>query len=463
MKGTTAKVLAYKQVYQRIHSAISQGTLKPGERIPSARALAKEMGVARGTVEEGYALLKAEGYLVSKGQAGTHVSEKLIDPSKLRKTNVDTRQAEFAADIKTAEVLPFQLGLPALDAFPRQTWSRMTARCARNIHTDDLAYPSAHGLPQLRVAIAQYLQLSRGVQCEPAQVFITSGYVCSIKWIANVLFNAQSKIGIEDPGYPLTRQVLKNSHFNIISIPVDEDGIKLPTNTQADAIIVTPAHQSPTCVSLSLQRRQALLDWAETKNSWIVEDDYDGEYRHVGLPLPALKSIDTQDRVIYSGTFSKILSPSLRVAYIVVPKSKVSAFEKCAEIYAGNVSGLTQASVLAFMREGHLLRHIQRMRKLYRERRELAVRVFNQVLGGKVSIKPQPGGMHMILKLTDPNIDDLVFSNKMMNAGLFSQGLSQWSSKPVHPSLILSFTNIRTEEECHRLVCRLRDALFEGQ
>ncbi|MEH6735486.1 MULTISPECIES: PLP-dependent aminotransferase family protein [Shewanella] len=457
MEKRPNRKFAYKQVYQRIHSAILQGILKPGDRIPSARTLAKEMGVARGTVEEGYALLKAEGYIESKGQAGTLVSQDIQDPSTVKKAIATSRQPGFMSEIQVSDIMPFQLGIPALDAFPKQTWSRMTARCARNTHIDNLVYPSVYGIPELRVAIAQYLQLSRGVQCQPTQVFITSGYVNSLKWISKVLLQPESYIGVEDPGYPLTRRILENNHFNVIPVPVDEDGINIPNNDKIAAVIVTPAHQSPTCVSLSLNRRQMLLEWAETNQSWIVEDDYDGEYRHTGLPLPALKSLDTQDRVIYSGTFSKVLFPSLRMAYIVVPQKQVSNFEQCSELYAGNVSGLIQSSVLAFMQEGHLARHIQRMRKLYRERRELAARLFNQILGDRVSIEPQSGGMHMIVKLNDPKSDDMAIAEKMMKAGLFSQALSQWSSRPIHPSLILSFTNIRTEEECLKLISQLKD------
>ncbi|HBV76837.1 MAG TPA: PLP-dependent aminotransferase family protein [Vibrio sp.] len=453
------KVPAYKQVYQRIHSAILQGILKPGERIPSARILAKEMGIARGTVEEGYARLKAEGYIESQGQSGTRVSDNLRDLSKVTKQKVYTRQPGFNAKIENADLLPFQLGLPALDAFPRQIWSRMAARSARHINMEDLAYPSLYGLPQLRIALAQYLQLSRGVQCQPTQVFITSGYVNSINWITNVLLKKHAHIGVEDPCYPLTRHILTNNHFNPVAMPVDAEGVKIPHNLHADAVIVTPAHQSPTCVSLSLQRRQELLDWANKKQGWIIEDDYDGEYRHSGLPLPALKSLDTQERVIYSGTFSKVLFPSLRVAYIVVPTSKVPDFEQCSELYAGNVSGLIQSSILAFMQEGHLSRHIQRMRKLYRDRLELTAKVFNDVLGDKISVEPQPGGMNMLVTLKNSNIDDVALSQKMIETGLYAQALSQWSSRPVPPCLILSFTNIKTEEECRELAYRLKEVV----
>ncbi|UTV30642.1 PLP-dependent aminotransferase family protein [Photobacterium atrarenae] len=459
MKKQNIKQLAYRRVYQRIHAAILQGLLKPGERIPSARALAKEMGVARGTVEEGYALLKAEGYIEAKGQAGTVVSHRLLAPIKRKMAQAPVRPPQANTEIHRPDVLPFQLGIPALDAFPIKTWSRMTARCARNTRISNLAYPSAYGLPELRVAISQYLQLYRGVQCHPAQVFITSGYVNSIQWITNVLLKAPSHIGVEDPGYPLTRQILENSGYHPVPVPVDQDGVNLPANSEVKALIVTPAHQSPTCVSLTLQRRQMLLDWAVNNQGWILEDDYDGEYRHTGLPLPALKSLDTQDRVIYLGTFSKVLFPGLRVAYIVVPESQVCLFEQCSELFAGNVSTFTQSCILAFMQEGHFPRHIQRMRKLYRERRELAARLFTQILGDKLMIEPQPGGMHMIAKLNDPKRDDIEVSHQMMKAGLFSQALSQWSSKSTHPSLILGFTNIRTEEECQALIYRLKEFL----
>ena len=443
---------AYKRVYRRILDAILQQTLKPGEKVPSARTLAKEMGVSRGTVEEGYALLKAEGYLEAKGQAGTVVSDRLLTPAK---GNSPAPSSHLNLEINHSDILPFHLGIPALDAFPINTWSRISARCARSTHKSSLAYPPTCGLPGLRGAISQYLQLYRGVQCHPAQVFITSGYVNSIRWITSVLLKTHSHIGIEDPGYPLTRQVLASSGFHPEPIPVDEEGLALPDNSKVKALIVTPAHQSPTCVSLSLQRRQMLLNWAVSNQSWIIEDDYDGEYRHTGQPLPALKSLDTHDRVIYSGTFSKVLFPSLRVAYIVVPPSKVSQFEQCAELFAGNVPTFTQNCILTFMQEGYFPRHIQRMRKLYRERRELTSELFTKMLGHKLSIEPQPGGMHMIARLNDPKCDDLALSRQMMKAGIFAQALSQCSSKPAHPSLILGFTNIRTAEECRGLISRL--------
>lgn len=453
------KLFAYKLVYKRIHTAILEGVLKPGERIPSARALAKEMGLSRGSVEEGYALLKSEGFIEAKGQAGTRVSQNLIEQPKPSLNDVTVRQPGFTTDLQTTDILPFQLGIPALDAFPFKTWARMAARNARNTAIDNLTYPSVYGLPELRLAIAQYLNLYRGVQCQPTQVFITSGYVNSIKWITKALLSPDDKVGVEDPGYPLTKLILENERLTPAFVPVDGSGVTIPKEREIKALVVTPAHQSPTCVSLSLQRRQMLLDWAAGNDSWIIEDDYDGEYRHTGLPLPALKSLDTQDRVIYSGTFSKVLFPNLRTAYIVVPQNLVSRFEQLSDLYAGNVAGLTQLCIFNFMQEGHFTRHIQRMRKLYRKRREFAAKLFAQYLGDNVSIEPQPGGMHMILKFNDPSCNDVEIANKLLHEGLYSQALSQWSSKKTHPGLILSFTNIKTEEECTALILRLKALL----
>ncbi|MBY8029823.1 PLP-dependent aminotransferase family protein [Vibrio fluvialis] len=453
------KLFAYKLVYKRIHSAILEGVLKPGERIPSARALAKEMGLSRGSVEEGYALLKSEGFIEANGQAGTRVSQSVIEQPRPSLSEVTVRQPGFSADLQTTDILPFQLGIPALDAFPFKSWARMAARNARHTAIENLTYPSVYGLPELRLAIAQYLNVYRGVQCQPTQVFITSGYVNSLKWITKALLSVDDKVGVENPGYPLTKLILENERLTPAFVPIDDSGVTIPQDRGIKALVITPAHQSPTCVSLSLQRRQMLLDWAITQDSWIIEDDYDGEYRHTGLPLPALKSLDSQDRVIYSGTFSKVLCPNLRTAYIVVPQNLVDRFEQLSDLYAGNVAGLTQLCIANFMQEGHFSRHIQRMRKLYRKRREFTARLFAQYLGDKVFVEPQPGGMHMILRFNDSSCDDVEIAKTLLRDGLYSQALSQWSSTPIHPGLILGFTNIKTEEECTALIFRLKALL----
>src|SRR6201999_2789273 len=243
-------------------------------------------------------------------------------------------------------------------------WARLGARCVRAMQLSDMVHPSVYGLPALRAQIAVYLQVSRGINCSPSQIFVTSGYRHTIELIAHSLLKAGDRVWLEDPGYPPTRELLGYMNIAAISVPVDRegmivsDGIKLAP--RARAAVVTPAHQSPLCVSLSLPRRMALLDWAAHNDTWVIEDDYDGEYRYVSRPLPALKSLDRDGRVLYAGTFSKMLFPSIRLAYVVVPEAVVECFEQTAGRFNGGSPQLTQAIVSSFIAEGHFSRHIQR-------------------------------------------------------------------------------------------------------
>lgn len=279
----------YRQLYWRFREAIANGVLGPGERVPAARALAKELGLARGTIDAAYSLLTSEGYLQARGQAGTIVTPDIpIQPTAAIRTPDSSPSVRHQP-----ETLPFQMGLPALDAFPKKVWAQIGARCVRSTRAQDMANPSAHGLQSLRTAIATYLQVSRGIACSPAQIFITAGYRDTLSLIAHALLKAGDRVLIEDPGYPPTRQLLEHLHIQTVALPVDHDGLQLPAQgsdaLQAQAAVVTPAHQSPLCVSLSLPRRLELLGWASRQQAWIIEDDYDGEYRYVSRPLPALK------------------------------------------------------------------------------------------------------------------------------------------------------------------------------
>lgn len=242
-------------------------------------------------------------------------------------------------------------------------------------------------------------------------------------------------------------------------VPVDGEGLQvaqgLKLAPRARAAVVTPAHQSPLCVSLSLPRRQALLDWAARAKAWIVEDDYDGEYRYVSRPLPALKSLDREGRVLYAGTFSKVLFPGIRLAYLVVPPSQVARFEQVSEVFAGGSPALTQAIVTGFITEGHFARHIQRMRKLYAQRREAATAGLERVLGAHLSIDAPPGGMHLVLRLKARRSDRRLAA-RLREEGLSAEALSDWAMDgPVAPALLLGFTNIETEAVAEKLGARI--------
>lgn len=450
----------YRQVYERFRGAIADGTLKPGDRIPSARALAKDIGVARGTIEVAYSLLGAEGYIQARGQAGTIVAP-YLQPQALAAPGSAPRPAE-KPDVswpRPDAPLPFQMGLPALDAFPRKIWARLGARHLRGMQPPDLAYPEPAGLLALRTATAAYLQVARGIQCTPSQVFITSGYNNTMQLVLQALFKPGDSVWAEDPGYPPTRALLAQSGMQVVPVPVDGEGMVVEAGIAAEprarAAVVTPAHQSPLCLSLSLPRRQALLDWAERSSAWIVEDDYDGEYRYVSRPLPALKSLDRQGRVLYAGTFSKVLFPGLRLAYLVVPEEQAPRFERLCALLAGGAPALTQAILASFINEGHFGRHIQRMRRLYSNRRDATAAGLSAVLGSHLHIEPQPGGMHLVARM-EGHQTDRPLAARMLESGLYAHALSHWSAAPdAQSGLLMSFTNIASAEQAEQLARRI--------
>ena len=452
----------YRQIYTRFRNAIAEGLLQPGTRIPAARALALELGLARGTVESAYSLLTAEGYVETRGQAGTVVTPALQRHAPVAAAAPAPDPVRALAGSPTS-ARPFQMGLPALDAFPRKVWARLAARAVRATLAEDMVYPPYAGVPQLRTAIATYLQLSRGINCAPSQVFVTSGYRNTMELVARALLQPGDAVWFEDPGYPPTRALLKEAGMRTIPVPVDAEGLVVARGIaaapSARAAVVTPAHQSPLCVSLSLPRRLALLEWAAQAGAWIVEDDYDGEYRYVSRPLPALQSLDRDGRVLYAGTFSKVLMPAARVAYLVVPPEQVERFEYISQTFAGGGPTLMQHIVSDFMNEGHFARHIQRMRRLYAERRQSAAEALADVLGAHFHIDPQPGGMHLVLRMDGP-LTDRELAARMHRDGMAAHALSDFTVLPgAAAGLLLSFTNIDTPARARELGRRILSLL----
>jgi GntR family transcriptional regulator/MocR family aminotransferase len=454
----TAAEPYYRQIYDRLRGAIAGGLLKPGDRIPSARALTKELGLARGTIEAAYSLLVAEGYIQARGQAGTIVTPGLELSAPIASTRPQPSSDIPAPSFRPDSIVPFQMGLPAVDAFPRKIWARLGARCVRAMQPSDMAHPSVYGLPVLRAEIAAYLQVSRGINCSASQVFVTSGYRNTIELIAHALLKTGDRVWLEDPGYPPTRELLGHMQIAAVTVPVDAEGMvvsdAIKSTPWARAAVVTPAHQSPLSVSLSLPRRLTLLDWATRNKAWIIEDDYDGEYRYVSRPLPALKSLDRDGRVLYAGTFSKVLFPSIRLAYLVVPEAQVERFEQIIQTFAGGSPGLTQTIVATFIKEGHFARHIQRMRKLYAERRDATKTGLENVLGKHVRIDAQPGGMHLILRLQGRRSDRRLVA-RMREEGLYAEALADWTTGDGDSALLVGFTNVDSRGTAENLGRRI--------
>ena len=464
LDGASAVPL-YRQIYGRVSAAVLDGRLPPGARLPSARSLAAQLSIARGTVETAYQLLAGEGYIVARGAAGT-----LVAPALDRKLLTSGRAARGkrapAPPIPTAmsvgPPLPLRMGLPALDAFPHKIWSRLFARQARALRPADLVYQSPAGQEALRVEVARYLAVARGIACVPQQVFITGGFQGALGLLIRAVLQPGDTAWVEDPGYDNARNALRLAGARVVGIPVDREGMDVPRavakTPPARLAVVTPTHQAPLTVTLSLPRRMALLDWAAAHDAWIVEDDYDSEYRYLGKPLPALKGIDRRDRVLFVGSFSKVLSPGLRVGYLVVPPALVERVAAVADLLQPPPAALVQATIAEFLAHGYFGRHIRRMRQLYGERRAALVQALRDRLPGTLDIDLQPGGMHLVARLPR-GTDDVTLAVGLIRRGLGPSLLSAWGVRaPYAPGLLLSFTNVEVKK-ARAIAQQLADAL----
>ena len=488
----------YQQICERFRTAIAAGHLRPGDRVPALRGLAAQLNTARGTVELAYTILVDEGYLQMRGAAGTFVSPSLpaaVVRSSRRAAPDDAsgkRGAGKKREQKTSdasdrmpqtparpltiavamsgEPRPLQPGLPALDAFPRKVWNRLVSRRARSGERAVLAYPDPAGYRPLREHIATYLGLARGVTCLPEQVFVTGGYRATLELVLRSLAQPNDRVWFEDPGYLLARSFLAETGIQLVPVPVDEEGLNVERGIALDAqarfALVTPSHQSPLGHTLSLARRMALLDWAEKGSRWIVEDDYDSEFRYQGRPLPALKSLDRHDHVIYCGTFSKMMFPGLRLAYAVVPERAIERVGRVACSMNAGSPTLLQAAVADFMDEGHFARHVKRMRALYAQRRMLIAHAMEHAFGPRLRVELPPGGVQFAVHFidgADGPVDDVAVAARAREAGLAVLPLSIWYANGRTPhvprGLVIGFANIADAGEAARLAQTLRTCL----
>ncbi|WP_213994153.1 PLP-dependent aminotransferase family protein [Sodalis sp. dw_96] len=448
----------YLQIYRRFREAIANGRLHPGDRIPSVRSLASELDLARGTVETAYQLLISEGYLLTRGPAGTVVSPHLPTRRSQDRPTVSAIPPDPAFRPPRPVPLPLQLGLPALDAFPRKLWARLAVSRLRRPGVENLVYPDPRGYAPLRSAIAGYLGISRGIVCGPEQIFICAGYPAVLELICRCLMIPGDTCWFEDPGYPFARDVLAGAGAKLIPVPVDGSGLCVDAaqNLAEDArfAVVTPSHQSPLGVALSLPRRLALLEWANRRQSWIVEDDYDSEYRYHGRPLPALKSLDDGGRVLYAGTFSKVVYPGLRLAYLVVPAGLIPRFTEVCERMANHCPVLLQGTVSDFIEQGHFTRHLKKMRHLYTLRRRYLEEALQEICGQHLKIEPQAGGIQLLARLK-AGTDDEALADDALASGVAVQALSRWClTAKIEPGLLMGFTNIASPEQA-RDICRI--------
>jgi GntR family transcriptional regulator/MocR family aminotransferase len=354
------------------------------------------------------------------------------------------------------EAVPFALGIPALDAFPWKVWAQLTSRFWRRPASETLLYGDVAGYAPLRRAVAAHVRQARGIECEAAQVFIVEGSQQGLDLTTRLVVDEGDEVWVEDPGYSGARAAIESAGAQLVPVPVDDEGLdvtlgrgRAPT---ARAAYVTPSHQFPLGVTLTAARRLALLEWAREADAWIIEDDYDSEYRYAGAPLPSLRTLDVDGRVVYVGTFSKTLFPALRMGYVIVPPHLVDAFRAARRVSGRHAPGAQQAVLASFMEAGHYERHIRRMRLLYQERRA-ALLAHGRARMGHLDFQPHDGGMHVVARLTLP-VRDQEIAQAALRAGVELTPVSAYSLTCGQQGLLLGFAGFPAAQltaACDRL------------
>lgn len=412
----------YRQIYEAIRRGILSGKFESRMRLPATRLLAAQLGVSRMTVVNAYEQLFAEGYLEGRLGAGTFVAaslpEEFLQTSQANKFIPQKRsfvrklklsdygnslvKSDYAAwrNQRPTDFLPFQHGVPALDKFPFAVWSRIAQKWHKNPPRGMLGYGEMAGYKPLREAVAAHLETARGVRCSAEQVIITNGTQQAVDLISRLLLNPRDKVWLEEPCYLGARDIFTSAGAKISLIPIDEEGFDVAQarkeKNPARLVYVTPSCQFPLGVTMSLSRRLKLLEWASENEAWILEDDYNSEYRYAGRPIAALQGLDRDGRVIYIGTFSKTIFPALRLGCLVLPPDLMPVFQAARALSDLHSPIINQAILADFIAEGHFARHIRRMRAVYQTRQECLVDEIEKKLGGFVEISKAEAGMHLI-------------------------------------------------------------------
>jgi len=469
-------------LYCELRAAILDGRLKPGMRMPSTRNLSKQYNLARGTVAAAFETLKSEGYMDAKVGSGTFVTTRLPDDSMAPRrisTNAVEEPSRAALSHRGSETVngvrvlaashslgkAFRSYEPAIDLFPVNLWSRVAGRVLRRAPRSLYGQGDARGYLPLRKAIAEYVGAARGVHCDAGQVIVTSGAQQGLDLVARLLLDPGDIVWMEDPGYPGARFALQAAGACIVPVPVDQHGLIVDEarrqQAHAKLAYVTPANQFPLGVELSAPRRVELLEWAARENAWIVEDEYDAEYRYFGRSLTSLQSLDRSGCVIYVGTFTKMLFNSLRLGFLVVPERIVDAFAAARTLVDRHPPTLDQAILADFILEGHFGHHVRRMRQVYARRIEALCDAAREGLSGQLDMVRADSGMRTVAWIKTGQ-EDTDVAGRARSLGLEVAALSDFTVRHSHPSaLILGFAGCAAAE-LKRGVAVIRGAL-EGQ
>ena len=445
----------YEQLYRYIIGEIEAGRLKNGEKLPSKRAIGAHLGISQSTVETAYGMLAAEGYIRAKAKSGYYVSADLYRPTS-RQT---VAKPPVADGIRTAPRYDFSTGAVDTGVFPYASWARLSREVVSG-NTQLLQRGEASGDPAFRQALCEFLREYRGVRCDADQIIVGAG----LEYLLNVLVQVlpeTSVYGLEDPGYLAAWQVLRNHGRQIRMIPLDESGLREDQLRQSGATVafVTPSHQFPMGSTMPVSRRAALLAWAgEGEDRFIVEDDYDSEFRYASRPIPAMQSLDDGGKVIYVGTFSRSIAPSIRVAYLVLPRRLLPVYEQRLGFAASTVSRFEQQTLAAFLDRGLYARHLRRAANLYRKKQQLLLEELEKMEG--VTVSGAQAGLHFLL--TIPGKSEQWLVERARAAGVPVRGLSGYCRECTCPesTLVLGFAGL-TLEEIPAAAKALREAFEE--
>ena len=469
----------HKQVYDGFRAAILCGDLRPGQQIPSSRKLAADIRISRFPVLHAYAQLLAEGYFESRSGSGTFVSRAL--PEQMMWVNrhialsgkagagprLTARRVALYPAVGSAVIASgwgaFNIHQPALDQFPFHVWSSLVASHSRNPHIGEIHRIHALGSERFREAICAYLRTARAVKCEPEQIMVVSGSQQALDLTARVLLNPGDAVFVEEPGYGLARAALAAAGCRLVPIPVDREGmditIGIGRRIKARAALVTPSHQFPMGSTMSAARRLRLLNWAQSTGAWIVEDDYDSEYRFESKPIASLQGLDTNARVIYIGTFSKVLFPSLRIGYLVIPLDLLNQFTAVRVAMDIFPPYLFQEVLADFIALGHFGRHIRKMRQLYRERRTALIESLRREFGDMFDVFGAEAGMHLAALLPE-GFNDREIAARAVSQKLWLRPMSpHYGWEKPRQGFVLGYGSTAADQMPHA-VERLRSVVF---
>ena len=471
-----SSVPIYRQLDASLRRLILDGTLAPGQKLPSTRELAQELGVSRITVKSVYEQLVAEGYALARTGAGTFVSDGLdFEASpKIRLPRYKARPPDVAiserartimsskASVRHGETDPFRPGVPALDMFPVKVWNKYLLDATTCDERRNLSYGEVNGSAALRASIARHLTDARSMQVDPDQIVITSGAQQAFALIAFVMLSKGDTVWYENPGHIAGRDVMQIMGANVAPVPIDSEGMDLnfaaERHPRPTLIFTTPSHQQPLGTTMSLVRRLALLNYAQENGAWIIEDDYDSEFRYRGRPLPALSALDSERRVFYVGTFSKSMFAAIRLGYIVVPPGLVETFAQARNLLGQSSSAVVEQALSRFMDDGRFVEHIRKMRRVYRERRDILFDCLTKDCADSLEPQPTDAGMHMLAWLKN-GMDDQAAHLAMLEVGIESLPLSVYCIKPLGRSgIVLGFSGA-DERRIPKLVKRMSETL----